>query len=473
MPSCSICYQMLLVVLVQVLLVSQLLPLSHSSLVKFLPGLQGPLPFELETGYVGVGESEELQLFYYFVKSERNPEKDPLMLWLTGGPGCSAVSALFFEIGPLNFKVEQYNGSLPTLVLNPHSWTKVCSIIFIDSPVGTGFSYARTSFASQPGDLEQVQHALQFLRRWLVDHPSFMSNPFYIGGDSYSGIPVPVLAEQISNGNEAGVKPIINLQGYILGNPVTVRQYEVNSEIPFAHGMGLISDELYESLTTSCRGDFQDVDPSNVECVKNVQAFDECTSHINFAHILERHCDGLISPKLQHMLGKRRYLSDNNGLHHHSRSPLPTFGCRTYGYLLSQYWANDPVVRKVLHIRKGSIGNWQRCDYDMPYVADLLGNSLQYHVNLSAKGYPSLIYSGDHDMLVPFLGTQAWIRSLNYSIVDDWRPWFVHSQIAGYTRTYANRMTFATVKGAGHTAPEYKREECLNMFTRWISGELL
>jgi len=35
-------------------------------------------------------------------------------------------------------------------------------------------------------------------------------------------------------------------------------------------------------------------------------------------------------------------------------------------------------------------------------------------------------------MLVPFLGTQAWIRSLNYSIVDDWRPWMVQNQVAGY-----------------------------------------
>jgi len=35
------------------------------------------------------------------------------------------------------------------------------------------------------------------------------------------------------------------IQGYLLGNPITTRK-EKNDEIPFAHGMGLISDELYE-----------------------------------------------------------------------------------------------------------------------------------------------------------------------------------------------------------------------------------
>ncbi|KHG22591.1 Serine carboxypeptidase-like 15 [Gossypium arboreum] len=165
-----------------------------------------------ERMYVGVGDSEEVQLFYYFVKSEGKPEDNPLLIWLTGGPGCSAFSGLVFEIGPLKFKVDVYNGSLPTLVYNPYAWTKVSNIIFIDSPVGTGFSYARNNRAAQTGDLKQVHHLHQFLRKWLMAHPDFISIPVYVSGDSYSGIPVPVLAQEISNGNEEGIKPIIHLQ---------------------------------------------------------------------------------------------------------------------------------------------------------------------------------------------------------------------------------------------------------------------
>ncbi|KAK9166009.1 hypothetical protein Scep_001200 [Stephania cephalantha] len=74
--------------------------------------------------YIGADEKNDVQLFYYYIKSERDPTKDPLFLWLTGGPGCSAFSALVYEIGPLKFKHVEYNGTLPTLELNPHSWTK-------------------------------------------------------------------------------------------------------------------------------------------------------------------------------------------------------------------------------------------------------------------------------------------------------------------------------------------------------------
>lgn len=72
---------------------------AYGSKVEHLPGFQGPLPFELETGYVGLGETDDdMQVFYYFIKSENDPQKDPLMLWLTGGPGCSSFSGLAYQI---------------------------------------------------------------------------------------------------------------------------------------------------------------------------------------------------------------------------------------------------------------------------------------------------------------------------------------------------------------------------------------
>jgi len=156
--------------LIKFLVLSLLLACSSqlvvsSSVVNSLPGFQGPLPFELETGYVGVDESEDVQLFYYFVKSESNPKEDPLLLWLSGGPGCSSFYGLIYEIGPLYFKAMQKDGSLPELVLNPNSWSKVASIIYLDLPVGTGFSYARTSLASYSTDLQASDQAYQFLRK--------------------------------------------------------------------------------------------------------------------------------------------------------------------------------------------------------------------------------------------------------------------------------------------------------------------
>ncbi|KAF7811518.1 serine carboxypeptidase-like 7 [Senna tora] len=228
------------------------------------------------------------------MKSERNPKEDPLMLWLTGGPGCSAFSGLVFEIGPFMFEIKEYNGSVPALALNPHSWTKISSIIFVDLPANTGFSYAKPPIANQRSDSKQIQHALQFIRKWLMDHPEFFSNSFYVGGDSYSGMIVPAIALEILKGNEDSVKPSINYHGYLLGNPIT-KPEDGNYKIPFAHGMGLISDELYESLKSNCGEKYQNVDPNNEMCVRDMAAYE-----------------------------------------------------KGYAALLSTYWANDDMVRRAL-----------------------------------------------------------------------------------------------------------------------------
>lgn len=435
---------------------------SSAGRVEYLPGFQGPLPFYLETGYVGVDENEDVQLFYYFIKSESDPDHDPLMLWITGGPGCSSISGLIYEIGPIHFEAVPYNGSLPTLILTATSWTKMASIIFLDGPVGTGFSYGRTTRASSSTDIQFSNQVYEFMRKWFESHTDFISNPFYIGGDSYSGIPVPMITQLISNGNEARIKPYINLKGYVLGNPKTFPE-ENNYEIRFANGMGLISDELYKLLLHSCHGEYRPdyIIPNNVGCLQNLELYNECLDGIEFSHVLEPQCGDLVSPIKLPSLKRIEEIR-----------PLSAFYCRIDGYKLVYYWLSDASVREALHVRKGTIGDWIRCSSDLNFTTTL-DDVRAYHLNLSNKSYRSLIYSGDHDMIVPHQSTQAWINDLNYSVTHQWRSWKLHGQIAGYTETYSNMMTYATVKGGGHTAPEYKPEECFAMFKRWISHQPL
>ncbi|CAN1274555.1 Serine carboxypeptidase-like 17 [Linum perenne] len=406
---------------------------STATVIKYLPGFEGPLPFYLETGYVGVGVAEEVQLFYYFVKSESNPEEDPLLLWITGGPGCSALSGLTLENGPFTFNEWEYSGTLPKLSLKPNSWTKLSSIIFLDLPVGTGFSYTRNDSVLQSTDLMQVSQAEEFLRRWLSKHKEFLRNPLYIAGDSYSGITIPAIVQRLSIENETGTEPMLNLK----------------------------------ELQKSCRGEYTRVDSTNFECKKNLQAFYQCLSGINVWAILAPNCLAADKTRRRMLLQKKHYYYD-------SQLSLPTdlHSCESRRSLFCGYWANDVTVRKALHIREGTIGKWIRCNLGLDNKHDIT-SSFPYHLHLSAKGYRSLIYNGDHDLMVPFMGTQAWIRALNYSIVEDWRSWHVGGQVAGYTRTYSNGMTYATVKGGAHVALEDKPVECFAMFERWIHHEPL
>ncbi|XP_052136211.1 serine carboxypeptidase-like 7 isoform X2 [Oryza glaberrima] len=418
--------------------------------VASLPGFDGPLPFSLETGYVEVNESTGVRLFYYFVQSEKDPNVDPLLLWLSGGPGCSSLSGLTHEIGPFQFAAKRYySGGLPKIIYQPETWTKE---------------------GSKTSDTKTVKQLVIFLRKWLHDHPQFLLNPLYIGGDSYSGYIVPTLALAIDESNDSGDKPILNLMGYVAGNPRTERQFDEGGKIPFLHGMGLISNELYEHAKETCRGKYNA--PGNARCEQSMKVIHDCTKDINMLHVLEPFCD-VGSPGIHNNEatdGMIRLMLESASA---ANDDIIEFKCRKASYVVLKIWANDKTVRESLGVHKGTVGEWIRCNFDVDYIADVY-STVEYHLTLMRKGYRALIYSGDHDCQVPFTGTQAWIRFLNLSVVDDWRPWYAAGQVAGFTRSYANNnLIYATVKGAGHTAPEYKPKECLEMFARWISGNTL
>ncbi|KZV38833.1 serine carboxypeptidase-like 18 [Dorcoceras hygrometricum] len=419
---------------------------SESYVIETLPGYPGLLPFKLETGYIGVGEDEDLQLFYYFIESEGDPEKDPLILWMNGGPGCSGFTGLVYEIGPLNFNLSSYDGSLPSFILNPYSWTKIASIIFIDSPVGTGFSYTNSPEGYYRSDTKLAVDNHMFLRKWLLNHPSFLENRLYMAGDSYGGKIAPLVAFEIAQGNEAGLQPWMNLKGYIIGNAFTDADRDVNYRVPYAHRMAIISDDYYELLKTSCNNEYVNPDPSNLQCTYALRLFKElvqCTQNIWDQHILE--------PNFSY---------DQTILWLQVKIYWPSFT-----------WARDDSVQEALGIRKGTKEEeWVRCNRSSAYTSDVR-SVLEYHKLLNEKGYQILAYSGDHDFGVPYISTLKWIHRLNLTIEDAWRPWRVDGQIAGYTEKYkeggGSFITFAT--GAGHTAPEYMPKQCFAMLKRWLS----
>ncbi|KAG6676170.1 hypothetical protein I3842_15G139100 [Carya illinoinensis] len=395
---------------------------NTKKLVTTLPGYSGELPFKLETGYIGVGENETAQLFYYFVESQRNPLRDPILIWISGGPGCSGLGSFVFE-----------SGTLPTLHDKPWTWTQGLNIVYLDAPVGAGFSYSETSDGYAMDDYKYVAQAYEFIQKWLIEHPQFMENQLYVGGESYGGKPVPMIVQQIVIGNEAGNVPMIYLKihdpnGYMIESPVTDSFTDSNAKIPLAHRLTLISDPN----STNCNGNFVNVEASNYQCSSDIDAIDQLLSKINTLHILQPYC-----------------LNGFPELNEESFSEKPT----------SALWC------------PGTLQFWQYRNTTLAYTTTVT-SVVGYHRNLTNTDLRLLVYNGDHDISVPNIGTREWIKSLNLTADESWRVWSVNGQTAGYTEELINdyfTLTYATVKGGCHYAAEDMVKECAAMIDRWMA----
>ncbi|KAL8132600.1 hypothetical protein AgCh_008179 [Apium graveolens] len=447
------------------------------TIVKALPGFPGELPFKLETGYVEVGDKEDVALFYYFVESQRNPTDDPFLIWISGGPGCSTLRSLFYQTGPFTIEYPDTSKEIPDLHLNPYTWTKLASILYVDSPT-SGFSYTKSPKTYRNSDTLSAKYFYQFLSKWIQEHSKFISNTLYVCGNSYTGITVPLFVQEIFNGNEAGNEPRINIAGYILGNPLTDRNVDFNIRIPYAHQMALLSDDLYESTKGNCNGEYINVHPSNKLCQSDLQKVDECLENVYLYHILEPICTSDTSTR---SLLQQKINSSTNPLHLLRAAKLKgQQWCRDNTHLYMNVWANNQSVRKALNIREDTIGEWAMCNADDHYAigkndsttyAYDVPSTVDVHRNFTQKSCRALINSGDHDMVFPHLGTRKWIRDLHLNVDSAWAPWFVKQQVAGYTESYSQdnfTLTYATVKGAGHVAIEFKPEESLVMVSRWL-----
>ena len=160
-----------------------------------------------------------------FFESRNNAETDPVVLWLNGGPGCSSLTGLLLELGPAsidkNIKV----------VSNPYSWNSNASVIFLDQPVNTGFSYSGGSVSNTVAASKDI-YAL--LTLFFKQFPQYAQQDFHIAGESYAGHYIPVFAAEILSHKKRN----INLKSVLIGNGLTDGKTQYAYYEPMACGKG-------------------------------------------------------------------------------------------------------------------------------------------------------------------------------------------------------------------------------------------
>ncbi|XVF87539.1 hypothetical protein PTKIN_Ptkin18bG0128300 [Pterospermum kingtungense] len=239
--------------------------LGNDDLVTNLPG-QPAVDFHHYAGYVTVNEKNGRALFYWFYEAMSNPDEKPLVLWLNGGPGCSSVGyGATQEIGP--FIVDTDGRGIK---FNNFSWNKEANMLFLESPIGVGFSYSNTSTDyDNIGDEFTANDAYSFLHKWFLKFPSYRTRTFYIAGESYAGKYVPELAELIYDNNK-DPSLHIELKGILMGNPETDDAEDWRGMMDYAWSHAVVSDETHKIIGETC--DFKSNDTWSSEDCSNAVA---------------------------------------------------------------------------------------------------------------------------------------------------------------------------------------------------------
>lgn len=201
------------------------------------------------SGYLSTNSSNTSKsngsIHYTFIESLGNSSKDPVILWLNGGPGCSSLFGLFQEIGPFLI-------SGNTTVKNNYTWLNNASILVLESPFGVGFSYNTTLINLT--DRDTTLYNYYALLNWFQSFENFKNSEFWITGESYAGMYIPYLSSMILNNSKTNG---INFKGIMVGNGVLItnRTFYNDAMLDFYMSHNLFSPQLVKILKEVCPND--------------------------------------------------------------------------------------------------------------------------------------------------------------------------------------------------------------------------
>ncbi|EGD83190.1 hypothetical protein PTSG_03820 [Salpingoeca rosetta] len=397
-------------------------------------------------GFYTVNKTTDNNLFVWYFPSQDNNPDAPLLIWLQGGPGGASTFGLFSEIGPFhvdeNMKLHERDTT----------WNSNYSLLFIDNPVGAGYSYTGTGKGYATNTREDVARDLYAcLTEFYATFPDQAKVDLYLTGESFAGHYIPAFAAYIHRKNAASSDASkIPLKGVSIGDGWTDPVVQMQAIPGLMFNLGLADHNQRDVL--------QQYTDQTVKAINNgnyTLAFD----------IWDEMLNGDVYKYPTYFYNLTGTLDYDNFLR--TISPA-SFGY--YSKFISQDW-----VRKAIHVGNATLNSGLECELHL--IPDVMV-SYKPELALVMDNYKVLMYNGQLDLIVGvplterYLPTIPWSGAKKFNSADRvvWKVKKSDTEVAGYVRA-AQDFRYVVVRVAGHIAPYDQGRAVKDMVTRFIEDK--
>ncbi|XP_012264672.1 venom serine carboxypeptidase [Athalia rosae] len=385
-------------------------------------------------GYLTVNKEYESNSFFWFFPAQVSPKTAPVVLWLQGGPGATSLFGLFTENGP--FRVTQNK----TLAMRKYSWTKSHSVLYIDNPVGTGYSFTKNDKGYATNETHVGRDVHTALVQFFKLFPELKNNEFFVTGESYGGKYVPAVSHAIKDFNiKADLK--INLKGLAIGNGLT------DPENQMVYG-----DYLYQIglLDSNGRDLFHQLEEEGRKLIQ-AKKFDEAFGV--FDKLLNGDSGG--GTLFKNLTGFDFYF---NYLHNKDSQESDWMS----------EWVQRVDVRRAIHVGNNSFHTEDKT-VEEHLKSDIM-QSLAILIADLTQHYRVILYNGQLDIIVAYPTTENYLKNLKWAGAEEYKKavrkqWWVDKELAGYSKTAGN-LTEVLVRNAGHMVPSDQPRWALDLILR-------
>ncbi|KAL2530626.1 Serine carboxypeptidase-like 50 [Forsythia ovata] len=390
-----------------------------------------------KSGYLTVNSTSGSAIFYAFYEAQSSHHKTqlsqlPIVIWLQGGPGCSSMLGNLYELGP--WRVTQQL----SLEVNPGSWNRIFGLLFLDSPIGTGFSIAASPQEIPRNQHDVAKHLIIAIKKFVALDKSFKTRPIYITGESYAGKYLPALGYYILKQNaKLPTEKRVNLGGVAIGNGLTDPQIQVATHAINAYNIGLINEKqktILEKLQSDAVGFTRNGNWSEATNART-RVLNALTSMTGLATLYD------------------------------FRRLIP------YQDDLVAVILNNVEVKKALGVNENMV--FEVCSdlVDAALHQDVM-KSVRYMVEFLVKNTRVLLYQGQCDLRDGVVSTEAWMKKMKWVGIKKFleaerKVWRVDGKLAGYVQKWEN-LTHAVVMNAGHLVPTDQAVNSQVMIEDWL-----